>query len=145
MLRLSLLTNLHECDIQALLTGEVSLVRTGCTVLLAQRMESARNRFAAATAFVAISVIEELRSYTPARALVRVIPGVSLLAILGLNVRHDLDIEPATRSVSSLSGNVCLTGPGDLLIGYKVACKSESPRSANESWSLRNSPLSWPK
>jgi hypothetical protein len=49
-----------------------------------------------------------------------------LLAILGLNVRHDLDIEPATRSVSSLPGNVCLTCSDGLLIGYKVACQFES-------------------
>jgi len=44
---------------------------------------------------------------------------------LGLNVRHDLDIEPATRSVSSLPGNVCLTCSDSLLIGYKVACQFE--------------------
>jgi hypothetical protein len=50
-------------------------------------------------------------------------PGASLLAILGLNVRYDLDIEPATRSVSSLPGNVCLTRSDGLLIGYKVACQ----------------------
>jgi len=47
------------------------------------------------------------------------------LAILGLDVRHDLDIAPATRSVSGLSGNVCLTCLDDLLISYKVACQFE--------------------
>jgi hypothetical protein len=49
-------------------------------------------------------------------------PGASLLAILGLNVRHDLDIEPATRSVSSLPGNVCLRCSD----GLQVACQFES-------------------
>jgi hypothetical protein len=37
-----------------------------------------------------------------------------------------LDIEPTTRSVSSLLGNVCLTGSDGLLIGYKVARQFES-------------------
>jgi hypothetical protein len=60
-------------------------------------------------------------------------PGVSLLAILGPNVRHDLDIEPATRSVSSLPGNVCLTRSDGLLTGYKVACQFESHPLATQS------------
>lgn len=47
-------------------------------------------------------------------------------AILGLNVRYDLDFEPATRSVSSLPGNVCVTRSDGLLIGYKVACQFDS-------------------
>ena len=41
-------------------------------------------------------------------------------------VRHDLYIEPATRSVSSLPGNVYLTCSDGLLIGYKVARQFES-------------------
>ena len=36
------------------------------------------------------------------------------------------DIESATRSVSSLPGNVCLTSSDGLLIGYKVHCQFES-------------------
>jgi hypothetical protein len=47
-------------------------------------------------------------------------------AILDLNVGHDLDIESATRSVSSLPGNVRLTSSDGLLTGYKVACQFES-------------------
>jgi len=47
-------------------------------------------------------------------------------ANLGLNVRHDLNIEPATRSVPSLPGNVCSTRSDGLLIGYEVACQFES-------------------
>jgi hypothetical protein len=77
------------------------------------------------TAFVATSVIGEPCNYAPASALKHVVPDASLLAILGLNVRHDLEIEQATRGVSSLSGNVCLTYSGDLLIGYKVVCQFE--------------------
>ena len=38
----------------------------------------------------------------------------------------DLDIEPATRSVPSLPGNVCSTRSDGLLIGYKVARQFES-------------------
>src|SRR5579864_8301026 len=56
----------------------------------------------------------------------RVIQGRLCRAILGLSVGHDLDIEPATRSISSLPENVCLTCSDGLLIGYKVACQFES-------------------
>jgi hypothetical protein len=56
----------------------------------------------------------------------RVIQERLCRANLGLNVRHDLDIEPATRSVPSLPGNVCSTRSDGLLIGYKVARQFES-------------------
>ena len=46
-------------------------------------------------------------------------PRAFLLAIPGLNVRHDLDIEPVTRGVSSLLGNVCSTCSDGLLIGLQ--------------------------
>ena len=75
---------------------------------------------------VVIAITRKLRGQIPASMLERVIQEGLCRAILGLNVRHDLDIEPATRSVSSLPGNVCLTCSDGLLIGYKVACQFES-------------------
>jgi hypothetical protein len=51
-----------------------------------------------------------------------------------------LDIEPTTRSVSSLPGNVCLTGSDGLLIGYKVARQFESHPLRQGVWLLRQSP-----
>jgi hypothetical protein len=68
----------------------------------------------------------KLRSYTPASGSNASSRRIFVGQILGLNVRHDLDIEPATRGVSSLPGNVCLTCSGGLLIGYKVARQFES-------------------
>jgi hypothetical protein len=45
---------------------------------------------------------------------------------VGTLLAAGLDIEPTTRSVSILPGNVCLTGSDGLLIGYKVARQFES-------------------
>lgn len=69
---------------------------------------------------------EKLCGQIPASMLERAIQERLCRANLGLNVRHDLDIEPATRSVPSLPGNVCLTRSDGLLIGYKVARQFES-------------------
>jgi hypothetical protein len=69
---------------------------------------------------------EKLCGQIPASMLERAIQERLGRANLGLNVRHDLDIEPATRSVPSLPGNVCSTRSDGLLIGYKVACQFES-------------------
>lgn len=62
----------------------------------------------------------------PVSMLERVIQERLCRAILGMSVGHDLDIERATRSVSSFPGNVCLTCSDGLLIGYKVVCQFES-------------------
>ena len=72
------------------------------------------------------SLTRKLRGQIPASMPGRVIQERLGPAIRGLNVKHDLDIEPATGSVSSLPGNVCLTCSGGLLIGYKVARQFES-------------------
>jgi hypothetical protein len=69
---------------------------------------------------------EKLCGQIPASMLERAIQERLGRANLGLNVRHDLDIEPATRSVPSLPGNVCSTRSDGLLIGYKVARQFES-------------------
>jgi hypothetical protein len=45
---------------------------------------------------------------------------------VGTLLAAGLDIEPTARSVSSLPGNVCLTGSDGLLIGYKVVRQFES-------------------
>ena len=58
---------------------------------------------------------------------------------LGLNVRHDLDIEPATRSVPSPPGNVLSTRSDGLLIGYKVARQFESHPLRQRVFSFRDS------
>ena len=67
---------------------------------------------------VVIAITRKLRSYTPASGWNASSRRIFVGQILGLNVRHHLDIEPATRSVSSLPGNVCLTCSDGLLIGY---------------------------
>ena len=72
------------------------------------------------------SLTRKLRGQIPASMPGRVIQERLCPAIRGLNVKHDLDIEPATGSVSSLPGNVCLTRSDGLLIGYKVARQFES-------------------
>ena len=69
---------------------------------------------------------EKLCGQIPASMLERAIQERLCRANLGLNVRHDLDIEPATRSVPILPGNVCSTRSDGLLIGYKVARQFES-------------------
>jgi hypothetical protein len=53
-----------------------------------------------------IAITREPRGQIPASVLERVIQERLCRAILGLNVRHDLDIDPATSSVSSLPGKV---------------------------------------
>jgi len=89
------------------------------------------------------SLTRKLRGQIPASMPGRVIQERLGPAIRGLNVKHDLDIEPATGSVSSLPGNVCLTRSDGLLIGYKVARQFESHPLRQRVFSFRDSlPLS---
>jgi hypothetical protein len=90
---------------------------------------------------VVIAITRKLRSYTPASGWNASSRRIFVGQILGLNVRHVLDIEPATRSVSSLPGNVCLTCSGGLLIGYKVARQFESHSLRQRVFSFRDSLL----
>jgi hypothetical protein len=82
---------------------------------------------------------EKLCGQIPASMLERAIQERLCRANLGLNVRHDLDIEPATRSVPSLPGNVCSTRSDGLLIGYKVARQFESHPLRQRVFSFRDS------
>jgi hypothetical protein len=61
---------------------------------------------------VVIAITRKLRSYTPASGWNASSRRISVGQILGMNVRHDLNIEPATRGVSNLPCNVCLTRSG---------------------------------